>query len=92
MKVTLPATLDIHHAASFLEQCRTWADAKGQLHINASAPERITTPALQILLAMLAHRRSQKRTTTITAPSEAFTQATGFLGLEQFFKEHIAHG
>jgi len=92
MKAALPPSLDINHAVSFLEQCQDWRGGKGALRIDASAVERITTPALQILLALLTSRSAQNRASTITNPSEAFTRALVTLGLEPHFKEHISHG
>ncbi len=92
MKVTLPPILDIHHAAALLENTKSWGDSRGHLYINASSVERVTTPALQILLALLTYRRNHRRPASIQAPTDAFIQAIATLGLEPFFKEHLVHG
>ena len=85
--MTLPAILDITHAASFLEEAKH-ASAYESLTLDANAVERITTPCLQILLSLQATVEKAGGAVTYSSPSDAFTHAVATLGLTDHFTIH----
>ena len=51
-EIVLEACLDISHANAFSAQVREAFEASDAITINGAAVERITTPAIQILLSL----------------------------------------
>ena len=90
--IVLPAILDISAAADLLVTCRDMQDQAEPVTIDASAIERITTPAFQVLIALIKTRKTTDKATQLHAPSPAFSDAASALGFTAFLKEEAAHG
>lgn len=83
--ILLPPIMDIHACAtlhtSFLEEIAT----SETLRLNASAVERIATPAVQLLLSTAQTLQREGKHLQIASPSAALTQAVDDLGLNLLF-------
>lgn len=90
--IAIPSVLDITGAPALLARCKELAQTNSPIAIDASGVERITTPALQVLVALLKKRRTQGFATTIAPQSEHFMTTVKTLGLTSFFEQEQAHG
>ena len=89
--IKLDANLDIAHAGEMLESAKEWRVSDKPLQLNASAVERVSTAAIQILLALCVDRAADGHETTIKSASDTLTTAIADLKLTPHFEEYI-HG
>ena len=81
--VVLPAVLGIGESAELLAMLTPpVVDGKGDMEIDASEVERITTPAIQILLSAARTMEMSERRMQFKSPSETLLGAFRCLGLE----------
>lgn len=90
--IVLPSILDISAASALLSTCKDMQDEAEPLLLDATAVERITTPAFQVIISLIKTRKAAGRLTQLQSASTPFTDAAGALGLSGFFKEEAAHG
>lgn len=83
----LPDVLDLLSAGEIHAQFMEFADSGENVVIDASHVVRITTPAVQIIVALSQYLHSIDASFEITNPSESFTEAFNFLGLMDFLKQ-----
>lgn len=91
MMHTLQPVLDINAALALKASALEWLDSKA-LTIDASPVERITTPCIQIILALMHARDAAKRPTEFQAPSQSFMSAFQCLGLAQYLQGRVVNG
>ncbi|MBF0335411.1 MAG: STAS domain-containing protein [Alphaproteobacteria bacterium] len=83
----LPAILDPVAAAPLADGLRAALGAGDGLTIDASAVERLSTPAAQVLLAAARSCEQADRPFRVRRPAAAFTAALTDLGLASSLKE-----
>ena len=83
LEVTLPAVLDLPAASDLRDALMDalTADAVGELTLKAQAVERVSTAALQVILAAAADFKRAAHRLVIEAPSEQLSDAFRLLGL-----------
>lgn len=79
-KMELPEVCDILHAESLHAECKKAAKSN-KVQVDASQVNRITTPAVQLLLSLSQGTEDQKL--EIENPSDVFVQAFEDLGLHE---------
>ena len=77
----LPTALTIETVESVLGNLKTAPLTSGRLIVDAAGVEIITTPGVQIVLALAQSLMQAGGKLTISQPSAAFTQAFATLGL-----------
>lgn len=82
----LPAMLSINAAAELRKDLLHLLDGSGSIEVDASEVERITTPCIQVILAMEKSAASAGRKFRVIAPSEAFSDAFKTLGLSSYLQ------
>lgn len=80
--LVLEGTFGLLEAASLRERCLELLTSEGDVGIDASKVETITTPCIQVLLATEIECRSSGRAVHLSGASEAFTEAFADLGLQ----------
>lgn len=85
--LSLPAVLDIRSASSFYDEVKAISTAGTNLSVDAKKVEKITTPAIQILLAASAEVCKKKGSFKIQKPSSEMTAAFVIMGLESQFNQ-----
>lgn len=90
--IALPAILDISAASALLTNCRDIQDHVEPVTLDASAVERITTPAFQVIVSLIKTRKAAGHVTQLHAASPPFNDAAASLGFTAYFKEEAAHG
>ena len=86
-EISLPSVLDIRTASSFYDEIKKVAKAGENLVLNANDVEKITTPAIQILLAASVSVCKKKGSFKIKEPSSEMKDAFLIMGLESQFNE-----
>ncbi|MDR3373072.1 MAG: STAS domain-containing protein [Ancalomicrobiaceae bacterium] len=81
--VTLPAFLDLSSVAILKASLADQIDAPGTTTIDCSKVERITTPAIQVLLAYSKSVGMRDRAVRLSHPTETFRAAFDDLGLHE---------
>lgn len=79
----LPADCGISQADALRGQLVTLSEQPEALHLDGSAVSRVSTAAVQLLLALTRTRAAAGRLTALHAPSEALAEAIGWLGLAE---------
>lgn len=82
-EITLPESADISAASRLKEQLLSAFSSGGEVVFDADKVQRITTPAMQLLLAA-AHKMERM---VIMQPSEAFARSADDLGVKQLLKK-----
>ncbi|PIR39292.1 MAG: hypothetical protein COV35_01895 [Alphaproteobacteria bacterium CG11_big_fil_rev_8_21_14_0_20_39_49] len=85
--LSLPSVLDIRSASSFYDEIKPLSEAGTNLKVNAKDVEKITTPAIQILLASASTVCKKKGSFKIENPSSEMTNAFLVMGLESQFNK-----
>lgn len=80
-RLNLTPVLDMRVAEPLLDAFRQAADHGGELVIDCSMVERISTPCVQILLAAAKEMESRNVPFSLKAPTDTFVQAFDDLGL-----------
>ncbi len=88
----LSPVLDITGAHALREACLGLVTKRSTITLDASLVERITTPAIQILVSLIKSRRESGYGTQIAAASETFEKTVATLGLASFFAQEQVHG
>jgi ABC-type transporter Mla MlaB component len=88
-EIVLSSVLDITGAPALLDLCKKFTDSTASLNIDASDVERITTPALQILISLIKKRLSQNLHTQVNPRSNAFENAIKALGVSDFLTRKV---
>jgi anti-anti-sigma regulatory factor len=84
--IVLPARLSINSAAELRKNLMNLLDGNGSIEIDASEVERITTPCIQIIIAMEKSTASAGRKFKVVNPSAAFSDAFATLGLSSYLQ------
>ena len=79
--LTLPAECDLPWARAFHEGILERAALDRDVEIDARAVERMTTPAVQVIVALSRALEAERRSLTVALPSAAFLSAFSDLGL-----------
>lgn len=85
--VDLPARADLSQSEALKQLFKGVIDEDGQLGVDASKVEFISTPCFQILLSAARTASQVKRPFEISGPSKAFLDAARDLGLTDAFAE-----
>lgn len=85
--VILEASLDISRAEALKAQLMDALETQPALRLQAEAVERITTPAIQIILALLRSCDKAGKPCEILSPSEAMQTAFAQLGLSDHLQQ-----
>lgn len=79
----LPADCDMQWARAFHERLLERAVWDQDIEIGAEAVERMTTPAVQVLVALSRALEAEHRHLVVTSASPAFLDAFSDLGLRE---------
>ena len=90
-EINLPEQLDIAALAALKEELVNAASSSGSLRIDGAAVERVSTPAVQLLLAAARAIEADGRTIRLESPSQTLSAAFQDLGLEQEFRKWSAN-
>ncbi len=80
-EITLPRVLDIPGATELKTAVLDKAVAEKTLILKSSEVEQITTPGVQVLMAIAAHVAEQKAKLTVVKPSDVLVDGFNDLGL-----------
>ncbi|MGI9504716.1 MAG: STAS domain-containing protein [Geminicoccaceae bacterium] len=80
-RITLPRVLDIPTAADLREMVLEMVMPEMSVTIQSDTVEQVTTPAVQVLMAVAGHIESQKARLTMAKPSDALIEGFNDLGL-----------
>lgn len=80
-QITLPRVLDIPAAAELREAVLEMVVSGMNVTLKSEAVEQITTPGVQVLMAVAAHVDFQKAKLTVVSPSDALIDGFSDLGL-----------
>lgn len=80
-RITLPGVLDIPAAADLREKILETVVPGMNVTIQCESVEQVTTPGLQVLMAVASHVDDQKARLTIAAPSDTLIDGFSDLGL-----------
>ena len=84
----LPSQIDISSAAKLCDDIKA-IYTSNNITLDAGKVDRITTPGIQILLAITTTAKSRGGLVTITKPSEIFQSIISDLGFSNQLKEWI---
>ncbi|HRE21571.1 MAG TPA: STAS domain-containing protein [Rhabdaerophilum sp.] len=79
----LPADCDMQWARAFHERVLERAAFDQDIEIGAEAVERMTTPAVQVLVALSRALEAERHRLAVTSPSRAFLDGLADLGLAE---------
>lgn len=80
-QITLPPILDIPAAADLKETVLEKVTPGINLTLHSDEVEQITTPGIQMLMAIVAHIADQKANLTVVKPSDVLVDGFNDLGL-----------
>lgn len=80
-KITLPRVLDIPAAADLREAVLELAEPEMTITVQSDAVEQVTTPGIQVLMAVAAHVERKKARLAVASPSDALIDGFSDLGL-----------
>jgi anti-anti-sigma regulatory factor len=83
--IQIPEDLGIEAAEPLLEQLRAEAKGKKPLKLDGSKVNRLHAASLQVLAALVLHRRGAGLETQIENPSDEFKAAARICGLGGLF-------
>ncbi|MDB2414576.1 STAS domain-containing protein [Rickettsiales bacterium] len=83
ISITLPEVMDISTAESILEQLKK----AGDISLDASKVEKITTPGVQLIISADLSMQNNKGSFSIENPSDIFTSSLNNLGFSEKLKE-----
>jgi anti-anti-sigma regulatory factor len=86
-KVVLPSVLDIRTAKSFYDEIKAVSKAGANIVINGENVEKITTPAIQVLLASSIAACKKKGSFKVESFSPQLERAFVTIGLESQFNK-----
>lgn len=86
-ELKLPSVLDIKSAGAFFEEIKSDSKAGTNLVLDAKKLEKITTPAIQILLASSAAVKKKKGSLKVIKFSSEVERVFADIGLESQFNE-----
>jgi anti-anti-sigma regulatory factor len=78
----LPESMDIASAQELFKTFTGYTKKPADITLDASKVERITTPAIQLILALAKTLEADKHSLSIASPSEQFVAAFEDLGLQ----------
>lgn len=88
VRLCLPALLDISTSEVFAGELAGFLKKKSKKYIfNAAKVEKITTPGVQLLLAVSNEIKKNKAKCMVEEPTELFVEALNDLGLFEQLKE-----
>ena len=80
-QITLPRVLDIPAAAELREAVLDLVVSGMTVTLKSDAVEQVTTPGVQVMMAVAAHIEFQKAKLTVASPSEPLIDGFSDLGL-----------
>ncbi|MDH3659459.1 MAG: STAS domain-containing protein [Alphaproteobacteria bacterium] len=80
-QITLPRVLDIPAASDLRDTVLEMVDSEMTVTLRSDEVEQVTTPGIQVLLAVAAHVERKKARLTVAKPSEALVDGFSDLGL-----------
>jgi len=80
-QITLPRVLDIPAAAELRELVLDVVVSGMTVTLKSDAVEQVTTPGVQVLMALAAHIEFQKAKLNVASPSDALIEGFSDLGL-----------
>lgn len=80
-QITLPRILDIPGSAELRELILETVKPGINVSLKSDAVEQVTTPGIQVLMAVAAHIESQKANLIVAKPTDALIDGFSDLGL-----------
>ena len=80
-RITLPSVLDIPAAADLRDAVLETVEPEMTIALQSDAVEQVTTPGIQVLIAVAAYVERKKAKFTVTKPSDALIDGINDLGL-----------
>lgn len=80
-RITLPRVLDIPAAAELRDVILDMVKPEMAVSLQSDTVEQVTTPGIQVLMAVAAHIEGQKANLTVVKPAEALIEGFNDLGL-----------
>ncbi len=80
-QVTLPRVLDIPAGTELRDMVLESVKPGIGLTLQSDTVEQVTTPGIQVLMAVAAHMESQKAKLTVVKPTDALIEGFSDLGL-----------
>lgn len=80
-RITLPRVLDIPAAAELREAVLEAVEPEMTVTLQSDAVEKVTTPGIQMLMAVASFVERRKAKFTVTKPSDELIDGFGELGL-----------
>lgn len=90
VNICLPAVLDLRTAKPLKDMLAAGLSGTGAVMIDAGAVGRLSTAAIQLLIAFLAAMGGARRRVTIVRPSAAFLAGFASLGLSSLIQPALA--
>lgn len=90
--IILPAMLDMQSCSQLYQDLTEGLSVQQQIVLDASGIERITTPAIQLILAAAVTAQSKAKQVMISRPASVFMLAMEDLGLTPLLTPYIATG
>lgn len=80
-RITLPSVLDIPAAADLRDAILETVESEMTVTIQSDAVEQVTTPGIQVLIAVAAYVDRKKAKFTVARPSDVLIDGFSDLGL-----------
>ena len=87
--ITLDTNMDISAAEKFLQEVREAFPVHDTVIFDASAVERLTTPAVQIMLSAFAQADSEGKSCHVSSPSESMMNTFSHFGLAEQIQQRV---